>query len=93
MVSPSMGSEALKEGTGAPFVHIQAGSPTRFLEYFHQSCSDETKCGNRGLFGVHRYFFSINALCFVPGFPGEKSRVVLSGFSAAAQETRGRKEC
>jgi hypothetical protein len=33
---------------------------------------------------------SVNRL---PGFPGEKSRVVLSRYSAMAQETTNRKEC
>ena len=29
----------------------------------------------------------------LPGFPGEKSRVVLSRYSAMAQETTNQKEC
>jgi hypothetical protein len=40
-----------------------------------------------------RYIFAINALTFIPGIPGGKSRVVLSGFSVLAQETTDWSEC
>jgi len=45
------------------------------------------------ILAAHCYLFSVNVLDFVPGNPGEKSRVVLSGFSADAQETRNRRAC
>jgi len=88
-----MESEAVKEGTGTPFVHPQAGPTTRFLEHFHESRSEELTLADSGLFALSRYFFSVNVLRFLPGFPGEKSRVVLSLFSADAQETRDWREC